>query len=49
MIGVANGTLPLEDVRYAGDLVPELAFTFTQAGREVSDLHALITCAMERL
>ncbi len=25
MIGVANGTLPLDDVRYAGDLVPELA------------------------
>ncbi|MGA2860086.1 MAG: DUF4962 domain-containing protein [Candidatus Sulfotelmatobacter sp.] len=32
MIGVANGTLPLEDVRYAGDLVPELAFTWLMTG-----------------
>jgi len=32
MVGVANGTLPLDDVRYAGDLVPELAFTWLMTG-----------------
>jgi hypothetical protein len=32
MIGVAKGKLPLEDVRYAGDLVPELAFAWLMTG-----------------
>ncbi len=32
MIGVAKGSIPLEDIRYAGDLVPELAFAWLMTG-----------------
>ena len=32
MVGVATGRLPLKDTRYAGDLVPELAFSWLITG-----------------
>ncbi len=43
MVAVSKREVPLDDVRYDGDLVPELAFAWLMTGREAAAQHRRIT------